>query len=211
MAQDQNFAYVKDIRPGQKNINIVFIVLEIGKATKTKDGHDVRSCKVADKTGCINISVWDEKGSLVQTGDICKLIKGYASLWKGCLTLYTGKGGDIQKIGEFCMPFSESPNMSEQNPEAVAKMQEQLISNSGQRKSPTEQHNPTSESGPMMPGSQTPANRPHMMPHGGMPPMPNGRPQMMMGNHGNMPPHMRNPPPNNGMGMMGNRGRGVRR
>lgn len=25
----------------------------------------------------------------------------YASMWKGCLTLYTGRGGDIQKIGEW--------------------------------------------------------------------------------------------------------------
>lgn len=24
----------------------------------------------------------------------------YAQFWKGCLTLYTGKGGDICKIGE---------------------------------------------------------------------------------------------------------------
>lgn len=24
----------------------------------------------------------------------------YASMWKGCLTLYTGRGGDLQKIGE---------------------------------------------------------------------------------------------------------------
>ena len=39
----------------------------------------------------------------------------YASLWKGFLTLYTGKGGEIHKMGEFCMLFSEVPNMSEQN------------------------------------------------------------------------------------------------
>lgn len=25
----------------------------------------------------------------------------YASIWKGCLTLYTGRGGDLQKIGEW--------------------------------------------------------------------------------------------------------------
>lgn len=42
-------------------------------------------------------------------------IPRYASLWKGFLTLYTGKGGEIHKMGEFCMIFSEVPNMSEQN------------------------------------------------------------------------------------------------
>lgn len=114
--------FVKDIKPGLKNLNIIFIVLETGRVTKTKDGHEVRTCKVADKTGSISISVWDEVGALIQTGDILRLTKGYASVFKGCLTLYTGRGGDLQKIGEFCMIYSEVPNFSEPNPEYVALM-----------------------------------------------------------------------------------------
>jgi ssDNA-binding replication factor A large subunit len=71
-----------------------------GKPNRTKDGHEVRSCKVADKTGCVNISIWDEVGDLLQPGDICRLTKGYTNIWKNSLTLYTGKGGTIVKIGE---------------------------------------------------------------------------------------------------------------
>ena len=33
------------------------------------------------------------------------------------MTLYTGKGGKIHKIGEFCLLFQEQPNMSEPNSE----------------------------------------------------------------------------------------------
>ncbi|XP_069086664.1 SOSS complex subunit B1 [Pleurodeles waltl] len=109
--------FVKDVKPGLKNLNVLFIVLETGRVTKTKDGHEVRTCKVADKTGSINISVWDDVGNLIQPGDIIRLTKGYASVFKGCLTLYTGRGGDLQKIGEFCMLYSEVPNFSEPNPE----------------------------------------------------------------------------------------------
>ncbi|XP_059199375.1 SOSS complex subunit B2 isoform X2 [Centropristis striata] len=116
---------IKDVKPGSKNLNIVFIVLEIGRVTKTKDGHEVRSCKVADKSGSIAISVWDELGSLIQPGDIIKLTRGYASIWKGCLTLYTGRGGDLQKIGEFCMVYSEVPNFSEPNPELLSQTNQQ--------------------------------------------------------------------------------------
>uniref|UniRef100_A0A8D0HF89 SOSS complex subunit B2 n=1 Tax=Sphenodon punctatus TaxID=8508 RepID=A0A8D0HF89_SPHPU len=112
---NETYYFIKDLKPGMKNLNVVFIVLEIGRVTKTKDGHEVRSCKVADKTGSVTISVWDEIGSLIQPGDIIRLTKGYASLWKGCLTLYTGKGGELQKIGEFCMVYSEVPNFSEPN------------------------------------------------------------------------------------------------
>ncbi|XP_046882143.1 SOSS complex subunit B1-B isoform X1 [Hypomesus transpacificus] len=109
--------HVKDIKPGLKNLSVIFIVLETGRVTKTKDGHEVRTCKVADKTGSISVSVWDEVGGLIQTGDIIRLTKGYASVFKGCLTLYTGRGGELQKIGEFCMVYSEVPNFSEPNSE----------------------------------------------------------------------------------------------
>ncbi|XP_013870700.1 SOSS complex subunit B2 [Austrofundulus limnaeus] len=124
-ATNEALFLIKDVKPGSKNLNIVFIVLEIGRVTKTKDGHEVRSCKVADKSGSIAISVWDELGGLIQPGDIIKLTRGYASIWKGCLTLYTGRGGDIQKIGEFCMVYSEVPNFSEPNAELLAQSNQQ--------------------------------------------------------------------------------------
>lgn len=130
---------IRDLKPGMKNLSIIFIVLEIGRPNMTKEGHEVRTCKVADRSGSINVSVWDEPGTCIQQGDICKLTKGYASLWKGCLTLYTGKGGEIQKIGEFCLPFSETPFMSEPNPEFQLQLQAKLSANMDQRRSPTSQ------------------------------------------------------------------------
>jgi len=46
----------------------------------TKDGHSVRTVKVADRTGAINMSVWDEIGDQLQTGDICRINKGCIDL-----------------------------------------------------------------------------------------------------------------------------------
>ncbi|XP_036401735.1 SOSS complex subunit B2-like isoform X1 [Megalops cyprinoides] len=133
--QNESVFLLKDVKPGSKNLNITFIVLEIGRVTKTKDGHEVRSCKVADKSGSISISVWDDLGSLIQPGDIIRLTRGYASIWKGCLTLYTGRGGDLQKIGEFCMVYSEVPNFSEPNPELLAQANAQNKTVKGEQQS----------------------------------------------------------------------------
>ncbi|CAK9803485.1 SOSS complex subunit B homolog [Anthophora plagiata] len=121
------YVLIKDIRPGQKNINVVFIVLEVGHPTITKENREVRTFKVADSTACMNVSIWDEPGQLLVPGDIVRLTKGYASVWRQCLTLYSGKNGDIQKIGEFCMVINEQLNMSEPNP-ALA---QQMINQSG--------------------------------------------------------------------------------
>lgn len=107
---------IKDIRPNLKNINVVFIILEVGTATVTKENRVVRTFKVGDPTACINVSVWDEPGNLLVPGDIVRLTKGYAAIWRHCLTLYSGKNGDIHKVGEFCMNFNEHVNMSEPNP-----------------------------------------------------------------------------------------------
>lgn len=99
-----------------KNINVVFIILDVGTATVTKENRVVRTFKVGDPTAVINVSVWDEPGNLLVPGDIVRLTKGYAAIWRHCLTLYSGKNGDIHKIGEFCMNFNEHLNMSEPNP-----------------------------------------------------------------------------------------------
>lgn len=110
---DPTYVQIKDMRPGQKNINVTFIVLEISHPTVTKENREVRTFKVADPTGCINASIWDEAGQLLVPGDIVRLTKGYVSVWRNCLTLYTSKGGDLQKINEFCMVFNEQLNMSD--------------------------------------------------------------------------------------------------
>ncbi|KAG5889719.1 hypothetical protein JTB14_010193 [Gonioctena quinquepunctata] len=110
---DTNYVPIKDMRPGLKNVNVVFIVLEVGHPTVTKENREVRTFKVADQSACINASIWDEPGTLLVPGDIVRLTKGYASLFRNCLTLYASKGGDLQKIGEFCMVFNEQLNMSE--------------------------------------------------------------------------------------------------
>lgn len=118
---------IKDIKPGLKNVNVIFIVLEIGTSTVTKENREVRNFKVGDPTACINVSIWDEPGKLIQPGDIVKLTKGYASIWRHCLTLYSGKNGDILKMGEFCLTFNEQLNMSEpKRPEMPLVMNPQM-------------------------------------------------------------------------------------
>ncbi|XP_070509613.1 SOSS complex subunit B homolog [Chironomus tepperi] len=108
---------IKEIRGGMKNITVFFIVLENIACSKTKENREVNSFKVADITASINCSIWDEPGKLLVPGDIVKLTKGYASIFRGCLTLYSGKSGEIIKMGDFCMVFNEQINMSDPIPQ----------------------------------------------------------------------------------------------
>ena len=84
---------------------------------------EVRTVKVADKTGMVNLTVWNEPGKVLQQGDIIRMTKGYTSMFKNCLTLYTTKYGEFVKVGDFCCLFSETPNMSIENPEMAAQFE----------------------------------------------------------------------------------------
>lgn len=125
------FITIKDVRDGMKNINVMFIVLELTASTKTKENREVFSFKVADSTAVINCSIWDEPGKLLQPGDIVRMMKCYVSIWRGCLTLYSGKSGEITKMGDFCMVFNETLNMSEPNIISSAPPQIALPTNNG--------------------------------------------------------------------------------
>ncbi|XP_049847842.1 SOSS complex subunit B2 isoform X2 [Schistocerca gregaria] len=89
-----------DMKPGMKNLNVMFIVLERGSTTKTKEGGIIVQHLVADSTASITASLWDEKGEALQPGDIFIMNGGYASLYKTSLMLYCSRYGSIERVGE---------------------------------------------------------------------------------------------------------------
>lgn len=107
-----------------------------GPTTRTKDGNEVRTAKVADRTGTINLSVWNENSSLIAPCDVIQLLQGNTTVRGGCLTLNVGRFGQLIKIGEyvtigcaavlmllsrFCFPFAETPDLSAFNEEWLTK------------------------------------------------------------------------------------------
>lgn len=72
-------------RPGYKNLNIVFIVLEKEReAVQTSAGFITRYL-VADTSGSVSLSVWDDRGNHLAPGHIMHL-KGGHVLQLECLT-----------------------------------------------------------------------------------------------------------------------------
>eukprot|EP00126_Sphaerothecum_destruens_P003818 Sdes_comp17608_c1_seq1m6870 len=103
---------ISDLQPVMKNVNCVFIVLEKGDSVKTKDGLVMSRFWVADASGSIEVSVWDDISPLVKLGDVMKMTGGYCALFRSSLTLYAGRHASVERIGEFEFNYSETPNMS---------------------------------------------------------------------------------------------------
>ena len=118
-------SFIKDLEPNQKSVNLLVIVLEIGKPNQTKDGHEIRNVRVADKTGSINLSVWNEYGAVLREGDILRLNGCFTQIWKNSLQIKIGNKGQIIKCGDFMMLFSETPDMSVLSNEVLKAIQDQ--------------------------------------------------------------------------------------
>lgn len=51
-------------------------VFRVGSSLPTKDGNTAHKFKVADKTGSVDLTVWNEVGEAINCGDIIRLTKG---------------------------------------------------------------------------------------------------------------------------------------
>ena len=119
MNTDNNFIpgnkKVIEIRHGDKNVEILIILIQYNSKTKLKNDKQITQYQVGDETGSILCNFYDETGEKIKEGDIILLKGAYATLFKGHLVLYTAKPGfgTVTKMGEFFMILSEVPNLSE--------------------------------------------------------------------------------------------------
>lgn len=123
------FLYIKDLEPNQKSINLHVIVLEVTRPNTTKDGNEVRTVRIADKTGSINLSVWNEHGSVLRDGDILRLNGCFTQIWKNSLQVKISNKGQIIKCGDFMMVFNETLDMSILSQDFLKTINEQGKSN----------------------------------------------------------------------------------
>jgi hypothetical protein len=103
-----------DIKPYDKNIDIKILVLQLLSRNKSKNDIKITTFLVADYSGSINCNFFEDVGEMINEGDILFLKSAYASIFKNNLILYTSRPGfgQIIKLGEYFMLYTEIPNLS---------------------------------------------------------------------------------------------------
>jgi hypothetical protein len=68
----------------------------------------------ADHSGCIWVNIYGDPGLKLKEGDIIYMKGAYTTLFRDNMILYAAKTeyGKLVKLGEFFMPFQDTPNMS---------------------------------------------------------------------------------------------------
>lgn len=87
---------IGNIEPFQRNLNIIFKVIKKGYTRKTRNGSFVSECLVADDTGSILLTVWDEDIAMLEPGEYFALYNGYVNIHRNKLKLNKKRYGDIE-------------------------------------------------------------------------------------------------------------------
>jgi replication factor A1 len=109
---------VNDLNENSKNVNATIKVIEIGE---TKDipsrFGDKRVCevKVADASGSILLSLWDDQIGKIAVGDTLSIQNGYISIVRNSMRLNIGKYGKMLISEEALSEVNTENNVSEKH------------------------------------------------------------------------------------------------
>lgn len=111
---------VKDLTENSKNVNAILKVMEIGetKDIRSKFG-DKRVCevKVADSTGSILLSLWDDQIGKIAIEDTISIQNGYVSVVRNSMRLNIGKYGKMLLSEETLEEVNTENNVSDMHVE----------------------------------------------------------------------------------------------
>lgn len=111
---------VNDMTENSKNVNATIKVIEIGETKDIKSQFgDKRVCevKVADATGSIILSLWDDQIGKLAVGDTISIQNGYISVVRNSMRLNIGKYGKMLLSEEALDEVNTENNLSDKHVE----------------------------------------------------------------------------------------------
>jgi len=91
---------IKDLRNGMKRVTVEANVVEKGETREVRsrykdETYNVADAVVADETGSIKLTLWNEQIDQVDVGNKIKIENGYVTSFKGEIQLNVGKYGTM--------------------------------------------------------------------------------------------------------------------
>jgi len=107
---------IKDLTPQSKRVDVSAKCLEVSEPKdipgKYGNSRKVAEATVADETGAIVLSLWDNQIGTIAKDDVLEIKNGYVSLVRGHMRLNVGKYGSLGK-SEKAIEASTALNMSD--------------------------------------------------------------------------------------------------
>lgn len=108
---------IKDLTPQSKRVDVLAKCLEVSEPKdipgKFGNSRKVAEASVADETGAIILSLWDNQIGSIVKDDVMEIKNGYVSLVRGHMRLNVGKYGQLTKSQKPLDSASTALNMSD--------------------------------------------------------------------------------------------------
>jgi ssDNA-binding replication factor A large subunit len=108
---------IKDLTPQSKRVDVGAKCLEVSEPKdipgKFGSSRKVAEATIADETGAIVLSLWDNQIGSVVKDDVLEIKNGYVSLVRGHMRLNVGKYGTLAKTEKAIENPSTALNMSD--------------------------------------------------------------------------------------------------
>ena len=92
---------IADLTPESKSVNVIAKVLSVGEPkeipSKFGPSRKVAEVPIADESGSVVLSLWQDQIGTVSEGETIQIENGYVSLVKGHIRVNVGKYGKIMK------------------------------------------------------------------------------------------------------------------
>ena len=94
---------IKDLQNGMKRVSVEAKVVEKGDPREVKsrfkdETYHIVDAVVADETGSIKLTLWNEQIDMVNVGDNIRIENGYITSFKGEIQLNAGKFGTLKVL-----------------------------------------------------------------------------------------------------------------
>ncbi len=101
MEQSKELTKIADLTPESKSVNVIAKVLSVGESkeipSKFGPSRKVAEVPIADESGSVVLSLWQDQIGTVSEGETIQIENGYVSLVKGHIRVNVGKYGKIMK------------------------------------------------------------------------------------------------------------------
>jgi replication factor A1 len=109
---------IEELTPQSRRVNVTVKVIAMNPVrdvTSRRDGssHRVAEALVADETGSILLTLWNETIDEVREGETYDVRNGYITTFRGSMRLTTGRYGSLTSSDEIIDEVNEDNNMSD--------------------------------------------------------------------------------------------------
>jgi replication factor A1 len=103
-AESEELSKVEKLTPNSKQVNTIVKVISKSQV-RDVTGRDYSARRVADalvgdETGCVYLTLWDDKIDKINEEATLRITNGYINLFKGNMRLNIGKYGSFQVLEE---------------------------------------------------------------------------------------------------------------